>query len=105
MAVIDIAFEKLKQLNLARTTNEYSQNWLGMENSYYRCLHSKRRKASARVYGYLAKRLMDEAAAHRFLGKKNQAREMSELAGACINAIIYANDNDDLHTTQTHHAH
>ncbi|NDB69328.1 MAG: hypothetical protein EB015_15245 [Methylocystaceae bacterium] len=94
MAVIDLAFEKLKSLKLAKTTNDYSERWLGMEISYYRCLTSKRRRASARVYGQLAKRLMDEAAARRINGQCQDAREIGDLASACINAIIYTNDND-----------
>jgi hypothetical protein len=105
MAVIDLAFEKLKSLNLAKTTNEYSEHWLGMEISYYRCLTSKGRKASARVYGQLARKLMDEAANRRFNGQNKDAKEIGDLASACINAIIFSNDNNDTSAEPFSHAH
>lgn len=95
MEIIDLTFDKLKSLNMIKTTNDFSENWLGMEISYYRCLTSKQRKASARVYGQLAKKLMDEAATRRILGQNKQAKEIGDLASACINAIIFANDNSE----------
>ena len=104
MAVIDIAYHKLKGWDLAPTTNHYSTCWLGMEISYYRCLTSKRRRASARVYGQLAKRLMDEAAERRINGNNTVAKEMSELASACINEILFVGHEDKSNQGDDRHA-
>jgi hypothetical protein len=94
MDCIDNVYQRLSKLNLAHSMSYYSNHWLGMEKSYYRNKLCKRRSASARVYGRLAKRLMQEAAARRMMGQKTQAKEISELASACINAILLANDNE-----------
>ena len=105
MALIDLAYDRLKNLELIRTKNDYSMSWLGMEDSYYRTLQSKKRHASAKVYGRLAKRLMDQAALHRIQGEQSKAIEMSCLASACINEIVYGNIKQQGVVTEKSDAH
>ena len=105
MAVIDVAYETLKNYHLIKTKNDYSLRWLGMDISYYSTLKSKNRHASAKVYGRLAKKLMDQASVHRMSGEEPKAIEMSCLASACINQIIFANDNHGEVLSDKLHAH
>jgi len=105
MDCLDSVYHRLSSLNLASNMSDYSNRWLGMERSYYRNKLCKRRSASARVYGQLARRLMQEAAARRIKGEASIARDFSNLASACITEVIYANNNQSAHTKDSKYAH
>ncbi len=94
MDCLDSVYQNLSNLNLADSMSDYSNRWLGMERSYYRNKLCKSRSASAKVYGRLARRLMQEAAERRLKGEIKQANNFSNLASACITAVIYANDDN-----------
>lgn len=90
MDYIDAIYCQLSRLNLATNKTDYSKRWLGMEESYYRNKTSKRRAASARVYGQLACNLMETASELRMKGDNIAAREMSEIASTCLTEIMSA---------------
>ncbi len=55
--MIDLVFEELKSSGVVKSGNEFSRDWLGMEESYMRCLRAKQRKPSAKVLARCANRL------------------------------------------------
>ena len=105
MDYIDTIYGQLSSLNLAASKTDYSRRWLGMEGSYYRNKLSKRRSASARVYGQLACKLMESASELRMLGDNKAAREMSEIASSCLSEIMTTARARNLHRGGTYDAH
>jgi hypothetical protein len=55
--LVDQVFTELNRLGQCRTRDEFSREWLGREESYYRSLISKGRTASAEAQLNLAGRL------------------------------------------------
>jgi hypothetical protein len=45
--IIDIVFEELKKLGQCTSRSQFSREWLGREESYYRSITVKRRRPSA----------------------------------------------------------
>ena len=105
MDCMDIIYERLATLNLAANKTDYSKRWLGMEDSYYRNKTSKQRPASARVYGQLACKLMEEASTLRLSGDNQSARDMSEIASTCLAEIIATSRDSISQRESRYHAH
>ena len=59
--IIDIVFEELKQLGQCTSRSQFSRDWLGRNESYYRSIQSKGRRPSAEAQLNLVSRLRDLA--------------------------------------------
>ena len=90
MANIDEIYDELSLLKLAGSKSEYSIKWLGMEQSYYRGLKCKRRHPSAKAYGRLAYKLLQEANLFRLIGQETKAKKINDIAAICMVEIISA---------------
>jgi hypothetical protein len=57
--IIDIVFEELKRIGQCTSRSQFSREWLGREESYYRSIQSKGLKPSAEAQLNLVSRLRD----------------------------------------------
>ena len=60
--MIEDVYLELKKLGAVKSSNEFSQFWLGMEKSYLRTMKAKNRKPSARVLANGATKLRVDGA-------------------------------------------
>src|SRR5664279_3813118 len=56
---IDFVFEELKRIGQCTSRSQFSREWLGREESYYRSIQSKGRRPSAEAQLNLVSRLRD----------------------------------------------
>ena len=56
---IDLVFEELKRIGQCTSRSQFSKEWLGRNESYYRSITVKRRRPSAEAQLNLASRLRD----------------------------------------------
>jgi hypothetical protein len=56
---IDLAFGELQRIGQCSSRSQFSREWLGREESYYRSIQSKGRRPSAEAQLNLASRLRD----------------------------------------------
>ena len=89
--MIEKIFEELKQAGAIRSGTDFSQNWLGMEGSYWRGLRAKHREPSLKAIVRCAMKL--RAAADDLSAIENpqivrlQAR-LRGLADGCVGQIL-----------------
>jgi hypothetical protein len=57
--IIDIVFEELKRIGQCSSRSQFSREWLGREESYYRSIQSKGLKPSVEAQLNLVSRLRD----------------------------------------------
>ena len=55
--MIEDVYLELKKLGAVKSTDEFSESWLGMEKSYLRTMKAKHRRPSARVLAHVAVKL------------------------------------------------
>ena len=90
-AFIDGVYGELKQLELVESATDFSERWLGMEGSYFRCLKAKGRQPSAMVLAKCAVNLTEMADAFSTskmtqVGAKGAV--MRSLADSCWDQIV-----------------
>ena len=89
--MIELIFEELRETGAIRSGVDFSQNWLGMEGSYWRGLRAKRREPSLKAIARCAVKL--RAVADDLSTIENpqiaatQAR-LRRLADGCVGQIF-----------------
>ncbi len=89
--MIEDVYKELKSLGAVKSTNEFSQYWLGMEKSYLRTMKAKHRKPSARALGNVAARLKKDG---EKLGENTNPKisrvgyRFVTMANECIDEIL-----------------
>ena len=56
---VDLVFEELKKLRLCRSRSDFSRNWLGREEAYYRGVQSRGQPTSVEAQVNLVAKLRD----------------------------------------------
>ncbi len=91
--MIDTIFEELKRFGAVRSGADFSRNWLGMEDSYWRGLRAKRREPSLKAIARCASKLnvvadnLQVSAAPSIEGAQLRLRD---LAAGCVADILRA---------------
>jgi hypothetical protein len=93
--MIETVFEALKQAGVVNSGSDFSEDWLGMEASYYRAVRTKHRVASPKALATCAVRLKTRASAlnaSTFPTLRAQAMRYAELADHCVDELLAACD-------------
>jgi hypothetical protein len=89
--MIEAIYEELKAIGAVKSSNDFSRQWLGMEQSYLRCLRSKSRQPSAKALANCASRLKRTVAVLA-ANDRNTAgilcQRLSRLADGCVDTIL-----------------
>lgn len=91
--MIESIFEELKGIGAVNSGTDFSQEWLGMEGSYFRGLRAKQRGPSAKALATCAVRLKSRA---RLLSASTMpqvrivASKYDEIAESCVEALLTA---------------
>jgi hypothetical protein len=89
--MIELIFEELRETGAIRSGVDFSQNWLGMERSYWRGLRAKRREPSLKAIARCAVKLRavadDLKASESPQMAATQAR-LRRLADDCVGQIF-----------------
>jgi len=94
--LIEDLFDELKSIGAVSSTDDFSENWLGMNRSYLRCLRARNRAPSARVLAQCANRLQN--ASYRLTetaettSVKKVAKRMKQLAQLCADEVFAVSD-------------
>lgn len=89
--MIEEVFLELKQSGLVRSGNEFSRDWLGMDESYMRSLRAKQRQPSAKVLARCANRLRQTGDALSASAMKQvllDGRKCHLLAELCVRELL-----------------
>jgi len=89
--MIEEIYRELKAAGQVHSSNEFSRDWLGMEESYLRCLRSKQRQPSAKVIVACARKLKDRAeclAASKMQAVSERGLQLRELSRLCLNQLL-----------------
>lgn len=89
--MIEAVYEELRRSGVVRTGARFSADWLGMEESYFRCLRAKGRSPSAKALATCAVRLRRRAALlerSSLSQVRQRASTYSELADRCLNELL-----------------
>lgn len=89
--VIEEVFEELRRSGVVRTGARFSADWLGMEESYFRCLRAKGRNPSVKALATCAVRLRRRAAlleGSSLPQVRQHAGRYSDLADRCLNELL-----------------
>jgi len=93
MQVVEIVFEELKRQGLVFSGRDFSEDWLGMEGSYFRAVRTRHRTASVRAMATCAAKLKRRA---EVLGRSSmpqvqaQADNCNSLADRCLSEVLTA---------------
>lgn len=93
--MIEAVFEELKAAGMVRSSNQFSTEWLGMEESYMRCMRAKERDPSPRALINCAVKLKQTSDALRrsqMPGVKTKGDGLRLLARSCVEEVF----GDDL---------
>ena len=96
--MIEIIFERLKSAGIVNSANEFSIKWLGMEESYMRCIKAKDRDPSPRALINCAvklKRTGDALRTSNIAVVKAQGDSLRGLARDCVEEV-FGQDLGDL---------
>lgn len=89
--MIEMIFEELKRHGMVSSGSDFSENWLGMEASYFRAVRTRHRVASAKALATCAARLKRHAQALQSSAKP-QVRERggryAQLADRCVSELL-----------------
>jgi hypothetical protein len=89
--MIDLVYEELKRIGAVTSGNQFSAEWLGMENSYMWGLRAKCRQPSVKAMANCAVRLQR---ASRVLAVSDKPKvadigsRLDHLASRCVDAIL-----------------
>lgn len=89
--MIEEVFLELKESGLVRSGNEFSREWLGMDESYMRSLRAKKRQPSAKVLAKCAKRLRqtgDALSGSAMNQVLSNGRKCHLLADLCVRELL-----------------
>jgi len=90
---IEIVYEELRKLGSVKAGSDFSENWLGMQEGYYRGLRNKRRDPSAKALATCAVRLKRHARmleVSTFPQVQRIANSYDMLAEHCVSALLTA---------------
>lgn len=91
--MVQTVFEELERWGVVSSGADFSRKWLGMEESYWRCLKSKGRPPSTTAIVNCAARLRRKA---QLLERsslpeaKRAAQRMTALANQCVEELLSA---------------
>jgi hypothetical protein len=89
--MIEEVFKELERSGLVDSGADFSRDWLGMEESYWRCLKFKGRQPSAKALANCAARLRRKA---QLLERsslpeaKTVAQRMDLLSSSCVEKLL-----------------
>jgi len=89
--LIETVFAELRNSGVVHTGAAFSQEWLGMEESYWRCLRAKRRPPSPRALATCAARLRQKAKLFKTSTRPEAnriAHRMDQLAERCVEELL-----------------
>ena len=90
--IIDIVFEVLKKLGQCTSRSQFSMEWLGREESYYRSIQSKGRRASVEAQLNLVSRLralgMTFSRSEEYPTLIKLGNRYLELYGQCLDTLL-----------------
>jgi hypothetical protein len=90
--LIEGLFRELRALGAATSTDDFSENWLGMNKSYLRCLRARNRNPSPRALVQCATRLRKASgsmlASEQGPAFKKVAKRMGQLADVCSKELF-----------------
>lgn len=89
--MIEVVFEELKSSGVVKSGNEFSRDWLGMEESYMRSLRAKKRQPSAKVLARCAKRLKqtgDALSSSAMKSVLSSGQKCHLLADLCVKELL-----------------
>ena len=91
--MINLIFEELKSFGAVRSGADFSRNWLGMEDSYWRGLRAKRREPSLKAIARCASKLnvvADDLQASSKPSVRAAQLRLRDLAAGCVADILRA---------------
>ena len=94
---IEGVYEELRKLGSVKASSDFSENWLGMQEGYYRGLRAKRRNPSAKALAVCAARLRRRAElleASTDYGIRQRGSKYAVLADRCIEALLTSYEAD-----------
>ena len=89
--MIETIFEELKKVGAVSGSRQFSEQWLGMERNYLRCLRAKRRSPSAKVIVECAKRLQHVGKTMNASGTQSSkavGQHLLILADRCLESLL-----------------
>jgi hypothetical protein len=96
--IIDIVFEELKKLGQCTSRSQFSREWLGREESYYRSITVKRRRPSAEAQLNLVAKLrslgMTFSRSEEYPTLIKLGNRYLELYGECLDALLNSAQSD-----------
>ncbi len=95
--MIENVFEELKGIGAVTSGSDFSEQWLGMEASYYRGLRAKQRDPSVRALANCAVRLRGRAGILQrsaYPQIRVAAQRYQLLAEQCLNGLLAACDGE-----------
>ena len=89
--MIEDVFLQLKGSGLVQSANEFSRIWLGMEESYFRCMRSRGSQPSAKALARCAHRLRQHGEAlseSKMPSIQLSGAQLRSLADQCFQEIL-----------------
>ena len=88
---VDLVFEELKKLRLCRSRSDFSRNWLGREEAYYRGVQSRGQPTSVEAQVNLVAKLRDMGTS--FIGGAHPRLHATgdvllKMHGECLNVVL-----------------
>jgi hypothetical protein len=93
--MIEMVFKELERWGVVSSGADFSRSWLGMEESYWRCLKAKRRPPSTVAIVNCAARLRRKAQLleqSSLPEAKRAAQRMNALANQCVDELLSASE-------------
>jgi hypothetical protein len=95
--IIDIVFEELKKLGQCTSRSQFSREWLGREESYYRSIQSKGIEPSVEAQLNLVSRLRDlgmSFSRSEYPSLVKIGNTYLKLYGECLDALLNSAQSD-----------
>jgi hypothetical protein len=96
--MIDEVFEELRRIGIVNSSSDFSTDWLGKQESYYRGLRSKQRQPSTHVLVSCACRLQGTGDSLLIYGDdqlRARGRKLKRLARRCFEEITNSDRLND----------
>lgn len=96
-ASMEELYQQLLGIGAVRTTSEFSIEWLGMQNSYLRCIRARNKRPSTKAWANLSVRLRQ---ASQSLAQNEQpkvrktSKYLAKLSDKCLEEIIAAGERN-----------
>jgi len=95
--IIEDFYNELHALGAVKSSEQFSIEWLGMQNSYLRCLRARNKKPSVKAWANLAVRLKATSQTLASNEKPKIARtgkRFAKMADRCIDEILAGSRQD-----------